>query len=273
MKKVMGYFALAFAIQGCATMGRVLGDKEMVKASQEMTPKQEYYLGRSISAQIMTENQFVDDKRVTTYSNTLGQYLALHSDRSTTYKGYRFAIVKNNVPTALSAPGGYIFLSTALVGELENEDELAAVIAHEIAHIGQKHANAAIKAKNRMSTATKWGARLLSFATEGEISEDMVKAYGGAVSEVVNIKYNKDQEIDADISGIGILRSAGYAPAALLSFLQRLKTDAGLLSQHPRSEARVNKIQESLNGKTWSGDKKARTRRFLSFKSWVGQHS
>ena len=263
---------LLLCLCGCSAVqkvGEVIGDKELVKASSEMTPQQEYYLGRSIAAQILSENKMVVSGPVSDYLNLLGQYLVLHSPRSETFNGYRFAVVSSDVPTALSAPGGYIFLSSALVKVLESEDELAAVLAHEISHIGLKHANASIQKKNAMKSISKYGSMIVAVVSNGAIDQDGGEAFSQLIGNLVNIKYDKTQEIDADLGGVSILTDSGYDSHALLTFLNRLKPDAGLLSRHPRSEERLKRIKAAIGKSSVAGTISERQMRFVKWKTQV----
>lgn len=258
-----------FLLSGCAAMekvGTMIGDDDMVKASAEMTPRQEYYLGRSVAANILTESPLVKKKMAHDYLNTLGQYLAMHTNTAHPFKGFHFGLIKSKVPSAVSAPSGYVFVSTALLKDLKDEDELAAVLAHEIAHIDLKHAADSIKSNAAMKSFSKVGSFLLVVASKGDITQDQGDAFGEVVSNVVDIKFSKDQESEADEVAMKILHSAGYDPSALLGFVSRLDTKADLLSRHPRNDARIEDLRENLQKLPWSGSRSARQKRFDQWK-------
>ena len=124
--------AVLLSLAGCAVFrstGRLLGDDDMVKASSEMSPRQEYYLGRSVAANLLSNQKLVTNRHVTQYVDRLGRYLALHSSRPETYRGYRFAVFSSKSASAMSAPGGYVFITTGCLAQLKDEAELAGVLA------------------------------------------------------------------------------------------------------------------------------------------------
>lgn len=257
---------------GCAVMekamvktGEMTGDNELVKAAGEMTPQQEYYLGRSIAAEILSKYPLHKSEELNRYVNTLGQYLVLHSSRPNTFKGYQFAVVEMDSPSAMSAPSGYVFISSGLLKKASDEDELAAVLAHEIAHIVFFHAQEIIKKENTMKSLTKYGSMLAAIATQGTVSQEQGDAFGKLVGRGLNVKFNKDQESDADREAKTLLQHAGYDPAALASFIAKMDDKADFLSRHPANKNRLKALQEVGDAYAWSATRTARTQRYQKY--------
>lgn len=237
---------IILSLSGCAALqktavfvGEVTGNDILVKAAAEMSPQQEYYLGRSITAKVVSDKGLVEKKNIQAYVNFIGQYLALHSDRPDLFLGYRFAVIDEKNLSAMSAPGGFILLSRAMIELAKNEDEIAAMLAHEVAHISQKHAEKNIKNSNQLSL----GKSFLSQVAK-DSDKKGIKTFSEAIAAGLDISYNKDQEMEADAEAINILKKAGYAPGALKQFMERMPKNNDLMSKHPQSEARLNKITE-----------------------------
>jgi beta-barrel assembly-enhancing protease len=265
-KKLKYWVLCAFVLAGCSTLekaavyvGEVTGNDTLVKAAGDMTPQQEYFLGRSITAKIVSDKKLVDNKKVQAYINYIGQYLAYHSDRPDLFVGYRFAVLDDTTLSAISTPGGFILISKSMVTLTQNEDELAAVLAHEIGHISQKHAEKNIKNSNQLSI----GKSLVSSIAKKPGQQDLT-VFSEAIASGLDTSYNKDQEMEADQEAIRILKKAGYAPAALKSVLSRMPENTDLMSKHPRSAARLEKLDE-LVGQSLLVESPARQKRFLAY--------
>ncbi|NBX18090.1 MAG: hypothetical protein EBR09_12075, partial [Proteobacteria bacterium] len=210
--------------QGCRTILTGLSqiseidDSVVQKSAEDLTPRQEHYLGRSIIARVLNENKPLPDNGIQDYMNRLGQYLALHSTRAETYAGYRFVVTQSKTPSALSAPGGFVAVSSALLNLANNEDELAAILAHEIAHVELRHAERNIKAKNRIVL----GKQIVNAFAVAIPSAPHLAYFTDAVSIGLEGKFNQNQEYEADESALRILQSAGYSPVSLYKVISRI---------------------------------------------------
>ncbi|MFZ9520715.1 MAG: M48 family metalloprotease [Silvanigrellaceae bacterium] len=240
-------------------VGEALGSETLVKAAADLTPRQEYFLGRSIMARALTERPAHNSENLQTYINQLGQYLALHSTRTTVFKGYRFVVTDDSLPVAMSAPGGFVLLSIGMMKSARNEDEMAAILAHEIGHVALKHHEENIKAANQMAFAKS----VLQHVGSLSPNSAMVSAFSEAVASGVDIAFNKGQERDADDAAIEILIRAGYAPNALQKVIERIPNTATLLSKHPRNQSRIDRLEEKTYNKRNSVRRTA-AKRFLA---------
>ena len=104
------------------------------KTFEAITPEQEYYIGRTVGAVVLNQYKPLNNEAANHYLNVLGQTLAQFSDKPETFGGYHFLIMETEDVNAFSAPGGLIFISRGMIGCCQNEDALAAVLAHEIGH-------------------------------------------------------------------------------------------------------------------------------------------
>ena len=99
--------------------------------------KEEILFGREMSAIILADRKLVEDINLSRYLNLVGQALVRHSSRPELQ--YYFAAIESDQINAYAAPGGYIFVTTAALNLMQSEAELAGVLAHEIAHVTQRH--------------------------------------------------------------------------------------------------------------------------------------
>lgn len=144
---------------------------------QTLTPEDEYKLGRKVAAKILGAYPPVKGN-FNRYSTVMARYIAALSIRPTTFKGYRVQTIDCPELAAVSTPGGFVFLSKPLIGAVKSEDELAGVIAHEVAHIVLRHGEIALRRslearKDRKNTETV-------VATAIDLADTAVSISGGA---------------------------------------------------------------------------------------------
>ena len=215
----------------------------VINSQRTLTPEEEYFLGRAVAANVLATHSLADTESVNDYLNRMGQFLALHSSRPQTFRGYRFALVNSDRPLATSAPGGFVFVSRALLQQIKFEDELAAVLAHEIAHIALRHAEAAIQKSHLNKIMGKAGGKLA-----GEVSDTKFAAIvSDAATGALNRAHSRGDEIAADHEAVRILARSGYNPYALSYFLRRHKVRGGWNSTHPTGAKRIAELQEALS--------------------------
>ena len=260
------------------------------KASETITPEEEYYIGRSVAASIATTYPVDQGSyQMTSYLNKICQTLVINSDKPYLYKGYYVVILDTDEINAMATPGGHIFVSRGLIDCTDSEDALAAVLAHEIAHVQLGHSVEAIKAsrvRSAVSDTTKAVAVTSIVAANKKsgglnLSEkdmqkvmEAVDTFSNATNEVtktlVNTGFSKEQEFAADKQALYIMQSAGYDPYAMLDMLAQLEdstSNSGWGATHPSPKDRIKKVQKELNSmeKQNSSKKKAketRTERF-----------
>ena len=224
------------------------------KTFADITPEQEYYIGRAVGATIVSKFKVYDNDRAVEYVNLVGQSLALASTKPETYRGYHFLILDSDEINAFAAPGGFIFLSRGMLRLCKSEDDLAAVLAHEIGHIELQHALRAIKGSRltgALTTLAVEGAK--SFG--GEQLAQLTAAFEGSITDItgtlMNSGYARKQESQADASAIRITKAMGYAPHALVRVLEemekQLKPDGhDFAATHPPPEARLADIKKLI---------------------------
>lgn len=245
------------------------GVKALRKGVEEISESEEYYIGRAVAAQILTRYKPWRDEKANAYAQKLLQAVALASDRPATYKGYHVQLLDSAELNAFAAPGGFVFLTKGMVKLAKSEDELAGVLAHEVAHVAKKHGLKAIQNARLTTAFTLLG----SEAAKGYSSQQMAQltdAFSGAVEDVVSKLvvngYSRDKEYEADKHGARYAQNAGYDPNALKAFLRRMESaggdkGGGMFKTHPAAGKRVGELG-SLSAHAGSKKASARQARF-----------
>lgn len=239
---------------------------------RDITPEQEYYIGRAVTARMFTDYPVSDHELTNSYLNELGQTLAMASDRPETFGGYHFQLIESDEINAFAAPGGLILVSTAMLDLCHTEDELAAVLAHEISHVVGKHGLRAIKNSRLTSAMTI----LASESAQNFGSDDLkqlVEDYEGSIDDVATtlmVKgYSRDLEEEADRIAITILERVGYDPKALTRMLAEMQKQLrsggpGFARTHPAPKDRIDAISPSLAGLPDRAEPAVRHERFAA---------
>lgn len=230
--------------------------KAVARSAEDFTPEQEYYIGRTVGAVVLTKYKAYDETKVNQYLNVLGQTLAQASDLPSTFGGYHFLVLNSDDINAFATPSGLIFVTRGLLRCCKSEDALAAVLAHEIGHVQLRHGMQAIE-KARVTEA------LTTIAAEGaktlgsrEVAE-LTKTFEGAITDITNTLINKGyaraQEYQADQVSLTLLARVGYDPNGLLEMLTLMKRNLkpggmDFAKTHPSPDDRIAEIRRMSSG-------------------------
>ena len=240
------------------------------KAQEEITPEEEYYIGRAVAAQLLTQYKPLKNDKLQAYLNKICYALVINSDKPDVYNGYHVMVLDSNEANAFATPGGHILVTKGLIKCTENEDALAAVIAHEIGHIQLQHAVKAIKSKRTRAALTS-AAKTTTYALGNDALNEMVDSFDENIGEIVSTMttagYSKQQEFDADNTALKLLENAGYDPHGLESMLKMLQQKAssssgGMYSTHPSPESRLNNVSFRLGKYQYVSNQDVRLPRF-----------
>jgi predicted Zn-dependent protease len=236
------------------------------KGIEDLTPEEEYYIGRSVAAKILGQYQPAKHNQIHAYIAQLGEYLAGFSDRPETWSGYHFQLIRSNEINAFAAPGGFIMITTGLYKSLKTEEQLAAVLAHEISHVTLQHGLGAIQTSNLTQAFTLIGQTALQESGKGQELANLNQLTGvfstsidDIINELVVSGYSRDQELNADAEALKILYLAGYNPSGLTEFLETLHSrsgtsgHAGFYDTHPPAGDRLNAARKEIADNGWSG--------------------
>jgi len=245
-----------------AQLGNVLKNAQKVKKASDIytpwTPEQEQALGQASAAKLINVFGLYDNPEMTKYVNLVGYAVARQSGRSVTY---HFAILDTDVITAVSLPGGYVFITRGALANLKNEAELAGVLAHEIAHIDRRHLEKEVRTQKTGEFAKSEAASHVPAGAE------LVNMAGSIVTRALTLQVSRDKESEADKVGVDIASKAGYDASGLRNFLQFLasvpsspqtKQALGLWgSTHPPIADRINSLNSLLPTYPATGQKLA----------------
>lgn len=223
--------------------------------------QQDVQLGQQAAAQAERQLPIVHDAALDNYINQLGRRLARYSP-APDYP-YTFKVVRDKSINAFALPGGPVYVNTGTIAATDNEAALAGVLAHEISHVALRHAtsNASKAMLARMPLAIL-GGMVGSGSVLGQFAQ---MGLGFGVNSIF-LKYSRDAERQADLSGAAIMYQAGYNPDEMARFFQKLETDERsrsiqFLSDHPNPGNRVQAVrqEEAQLGppKQWISDNQA----------------
>lgn len=248
----------ALTVAGCA-VNPVTGEKELsiVSAAQEVQLGEQNY-----HPQIQSQGgRYHVDPDLQLYINDIGQKLARVSDRPGL--PYKFTVLNSSVPNAWALPGGKIAINRGLLLYLEDESQLAAVLAHEIVHAAARHS------AQQMTKSQLLGGTLavLGTATQGSGYEGAVSEFGQIGASAILARYGRDDELESDKYGMQYMSRAGYDPygavelqETFVKLSQGRQSDpiSALFASHPPSQARVTANRE--HAKSLSGGQRYRDR-------------
>lgn len=218
-------------------------------ASAILSQSEEARLGAAIMRSIRNSGQVVEDPLMTEYVNEVGNKIAAQSNDGDI--DFTFFIVDDPRINAFAIPGGYIGVHTGLLEATRNEDELAGVLAHEVAHVTQRHIARAIHANSRqsiLSTAIMLGALIAGAAGGGAEVAQAGAAIAQGTAAQSQINFTRSNEYEADRIGISSLADAGFDPYGMASFFEVMSrqrpTDPDhrvpeFLRTHPVTSARI----------------------------------
>ncbi len=206
---------------------------------------EETAMGRLVAGQLMGAANLLPDPKLQRYVNLVGRRIADQSERRDLQ--WVFGVIDSTAVNAFAAPGGKILVTSALLARLETEDELAAVLAHEVSHVVRKHHYRVIRKQ-----------RMLEFGSQAVAIRDdatgMSEKLSGMVAQVLARGLDQSAEYEADRDGMVYAARAGYDSSALIRVMEKLmalqpKDGAGelLLATHPSPDARRLSMARQVN--------------------------
>lgn len=206
--------SLSIVLTSCATPPtRPTHSKPPPETEQQAPPDQGKELGKQFLAEARKQYHFVKDQEVVDAVNQVGRRIVTAAGGDP--EGFHFFVVSEIEPNAFAIPGGYIFVFDGLLTKLDSEDELAGVLAHETGHVMHNHFFKNDNTVNAMTLATI-AAILLSKGQAATTSIAM------AANETAQLHFSRENEEEADASGMLYLKEAGYDPKGMLNFFQAL---------------------------------------------------
>ena len=275
VNKVVGAAADAAAAGGVITQDQAESTKRVgtavTKTFQDITPEQEYYIGRTVAATVLMGYKPQPNDDLNGYLNDVGQALAQFSGRPETFGGYHFLMLDSDDITAFAAPGGLILATRGLLKCCQTEDQLAAVLAHEIGHVEKLHGLRAIRT-GRLNSALTILAVEAGKNLAGEQLAEVTKAFDESINDIagtlMNSGYSRNLEYEADAAAITILKKAGYQPGALVAMLENMaktwdSSRHDFAATHPAPADRIAQLKK-LGVASSMASANSRQQRFLA---------
>jgi predicted Zn-dependent protease len=225
-----------------------LGNK-LKKMTGEVAPQEEITIGGNLISGLLGAAPLVEDQALQQYVNDVGYWIASRSSRKDL--PWTFGVIDSSGINAFAAPGGYVVITLGLYNLLENEAQLAGVLAHEIAHVVRKHH---LKALQKSMQREFWTDLTIIAANDKENSRKLEILVNTGVQLYATGLDRKDEH-DADLRGVVLAARAGYDPFALLDVLTTIDSInpaaeelTVMLNTHPPISDRLTRLAEQMDG-------------------------
>jgi predicted Zn-dependent protease len=222
--------------------------------SHAFSNQQERELGQQFDMAARQQLPLFDDPEIVGYVDTIGQRIAGRLKDSVFT--YQFSVVQEGSINAFAVPGGYIYVHSGLLTRAVNDDEVAAVLGHEVAHVHAHHLARQQEATKLMNYASLLGVLL-------SVVNPAIGALAQAGSATATLQYRREFEQEADYLGARYLEGTGYDPHAMLDFFQKLGADSRSLPQappyllsHPLTDERLNHLEAVFRTQQWAARKR-----------------
>ncbi|MFM2123823.1 MAG: hypothetical protein RL328_274 [Acidobacteriota bacterium] len=241
---------MRFVLLSLLTVGALSAQLKEYKPSRLnlFSKDQDVQLGKESADEVRKTMPIVNNKDLVAYMNRIGQKLAA-SKRAGGFP-YTFEIINDPSINAFALPGGPMFVHTGLIASVENESQLAGVLAHEMSHVSLRHGTSNVSKANLIQLPAMLAGQALGtkggmLGTLGQLGVTL-----GAGS--VLLRFSRDAEKEADLNGAQMMNDAGYDPTAMAIFFDKLneggKRDDGklanFLSDHPTPGRRTTYVAE-----------------------------
>jgi predicted Zn-dependent protease len=247
----------------------VTGVTKATQAARPINDSEEYYVGRAVAARIIGKYPVSQDAKLTEYVNEVGNTVARKSSRPQTFRGYHFAVLETQEINAFACPGGTIFITKGLVQTCATEDQLAAVLAHEVGHVANKDGINSISKARWTEVWTAMGAE--AARQYGGVAGNLVTLFEGSIDDVFKTVvvngYSRTAEEAADRDAVATLAKAGYNPRALSQVLDKMMAKekgaaGGIFKTHPPTGERLAKLKAETGEARPAKEEAVRTKRF-----------
>jgi len=235
---------LYLIISGCSSIYNPATGKE--ESVFTPTENNEEKSGQKVSKQVEEKFKSVNNWNMQTRLQAIGQKIAAVCDRKDIT--YHFEILDDKEINAFALPGGYVYVFKGLMDKIKSDDEIAAVVAHEVGHIAARHV------AKRIRGSLGIDALLILLATVKSDAESKQQALQGLTELMLH--YSREDELQADRLAIKYMKLAGYNPQAMVTFLEKLRKIeydkpiemAHLYKTHPYLADRIKNARQEING-------------------------
>ena len=229
----------------------VTGEKQHVAG---VTTNQEIALGLQAAPEMAQQygGEVDPNSRDGQIVQRVGRKIVQGSEAAKTPYKYQFHLLGDNKTiNAFALPGGQVFMTQALLHQLTTEGEVAGVLGHEVGHVVARHGAQHI-AKQQLTQGLTGAAVMASYDPNDPAKSTRNAAVAAAIGNLVNLKYGRGDELEADTLGVRFMGEAGYDPRSLIKVMEVLKKAGGksrqpeFFSTHPNPDNRIEHIQDAI---------------------------
>lgn len=239
LPRLVLFVSLLFSVAGCAV------NQADIQGFNLISIEEEKQLGDKFVGELEKQRKISTDKETNAYVERVGKRL-LTGARDVQFP-FTFKVVMDDSVNAFAVPGGHIYVHTGLIKAATNEDELAAVMAHEINHAVARHGTRQMTQQYGYSLVLQ----LLLGDNPGMLTQLATSLFGQAGT----MAYSRSMENQADYLGVETMARAGYNPGAMLTFFTKLESMGGakstqleqFFSSHPLTSERVERVRTAIN--------------------------
>lgn len=225
-----------------------------VRADEEVDLEREIAMGAQVSADIEEHFERIEDPVILARLSMILNRLTPFTERAFPYE---VRVIREDEPNAFSLPGGIVYMTSGMIPFCRSDAEIAAVLAHELVHADRAHVLQQV-ARNRKLTLV---ALAVAIATKGQAGALLA---GNLAQVAIMNSYSRDLEEEADRLGLTMLYEGGYAPAAMVTLLERLYEermkrpwrDPGIYQDHPEADDRVHYVIGQIREARWPLNRK-----------------
>lgn len=239
---VIGFSVISWYFK--SSSNPITGEKQHVS----LTPEEEVAMGMQAAPQMAAEfGGEYQDKQVQAKIKQIGAKLITQSNLTETPYKFDFHVLADpETVNAFALPGGQIFITVGLLKRLENENQIAGVLGHEIGHVVNRH-SAEHMAQQGLLQGIAQG--VLIGTSDGGMSSGQIAS---VVANMVSMKYGRDDELESDKYGLHYMANSGYQPEEMIRVMEILNEASGgrkqneFTSSHPNPENRIARIKEEI---------------------------
>ena len=211
--------------------------------------QQDIQLGEESAAQVRKEKKVINDPVLTDYVNRIGKRLAESQEAKESGFPFTFEVVADPTINAFALPGGHMFIHTGLLKSLDNEAQLAGVMGHEMSHVILRHGTNQASKANLIELPAALAAQM---AGNGSMMGQLAQLGIGLGANSVLLRFSRNAESQADLTGSHLMAEAGYDPIEMAHFFNKLSSPgkglagrvAQFMSDHPNPDNREKAIED-----------------------------
>lgn len=211
------------------------------------SPESQVKLGKEAAAEIRKQEKVLpaSDSRVKTLRRVASKILRAIDDGNKPWE-YSFDVIDSNEVNAFALPGGPTFFYTGLLNRMKTEDELAAVLGHELTHVRKEHWAYQYRDTSQRNAIFTLGALIF------RPSRDVLNVASLGLDVFLNLPFSRKHETEADVVGFDVMTKAGYNPQGMVDVFEMLRKASGggkppeFFSTHPDDKNRIKKIEERI---------------------------